>query len=534
MARREELLQESGLTVKIGGAAQQPATTTKGEIAQPSRFTQMLAIWGELIDIAVLTDNRHRASGRRSVPIEVCQREMTRRFVRDPKDPQVPLVVKAMVYAENVSRFDREIKSHVPSPGVGLGYKAEIQVQISEETIETVKAVPHILVDGAGGMIPYGTFEESGVKTVVNAREHFCMVLWPMKKGQPFRLLPLGLASASRLDMWNRVAQGLPGRGLPMIEQIRHNLLAKDGARYLVYTPPGLWQFDGDNDKASYHYGHICGQTARVIEKGGFPPYDDEEACTFSEPRVFLVELGERSIGLQYVGRKGKVKLLEGTIDLGQSLAVDPFEALGVSVLTANPSKQSRAAFDMAGRGQFNLENPLFAYAVKIGLVDPVAIEPQSVRSSLNRLASLVVSALRDQLEDIKLRVVDQLCMDKLPSSEEVLGGKQAGEVFYRNGGEDFLASWINERIEGQFDWGSWVHRGVRIELLGKLNIKGVERTMTQAVTVVSTGPIVAEVPDLLPVAAAVADVPPAEAPTAEAVSAKRVRKPRASKAAQA
>ncbi len=513
MTVREQLLQESGLKIKSGGAVKQPATATKGEIAQPSRFTQMLAIWGELIDIAVLTDNR------RKVPIGVRKREMTRRFVRDPRDSQVPLLVKAMVYAENVARFNRQTQMAELVPGIGLGYKAEIQVQINEETIETVKAVPHILVDGAGGMIPYGTFEESGGKTVVNAREHFCMVLWPIKKGQPFRLLPLGLASASRLDMWNRVAVGLPGRGLLAIEAIRHNLLAKDGARYLVYTPPGLWQFEGDNDKASYHYGHICGQTARVVEKGGFPPYDDEDACTFSEPRVFLVELGERSIGLQYVGRKGKVKLLEGTIDLGQSLAVDPFEALGVSVLTANPSKQSRLAFEMAGRGQFNLENPLFAYAVKIGLIDPIAIEDtQSVRSSLNRLASLVVSALRDQLEDFKARVVSQLCMDKLPSSEEVLCGKQAGEVFYRNGGEDFLASWINERIEGEFDWGSWLHRGVRLELLWKLGIKGVERTKSEVPLPAMPEPV-AEVP---------AEAPPAEVPP------KRVRKPRASKAAQA
>jgi len=527
MARREELLQESGLIVKSGGVVQKSVAATKGEIAQPTRFTQMLAIWGELIDIAVLTDNR------RKVPLAVRKREITRRFVRDPRDSQTPLLVKAMVYAEDVTRYNRENKTHEPIPGIGLGYKAEIQVLISEGLVETVKAVPHILVDGAGGMIPYGTFEQSGGKTVVNAREHFCMVLWPIKKGQPFRLLPLGLASPSRLDMWNRVAQGLPGRSLPTIEPIRHNLLAKDGARYLVYTPPGLWQFENEgDDKASYYYGHICGQTARVIEKGGFPPYDDEEACTFSEPRVFLVELGERSIGLRYVGRKGKVRLLEGKIDLGQSLAVDPFEALGVSVLTANPSKQSRLAFEMAGRGSFSLDNPLFAYAVKIGLVDPIAIEDtQSVRSSLNRLASLVVSALRDQLEDIKARVVNQLCMDKLPSSEEVLGGKQACEVFYRNGGGDFLASWINARIEGEFDWGSWLHRGVRLELLNKLGIKSVERTKTPVIFV-DAGPIVAEVLGLVPVAEPVADVQ-VETPPTEAVPAKRVRKPRAPKTAQ-
>ncbi|MBI2475090.1 hypothetical protein HYV69_01560 [Candidatus Uhrbacteria bacterium] len=513
MERKQLLLQESGLIVKGGGATKPPTAASKGEIAQPSRFTQMLAIWGELIDIAVLTDNRRR------VPIEVRKREMTRRFVRDPRDPQVPLLVKAMIFAENVTRFNRETKEHELQPGIGLGYKAEIQVSVNKGSDETVKAVPHILVDGAGGMIPYGTFEESGGKTVVNAREHFCMVLWPMKKGQPFRLLPLGLASASRLDMWNRVAQGLPGRGLPTIEPIRHNLLAKDGARYLVYTPPGMWQFDGEEGKASYHYGHICGQTARVIEKGGFPPYDDEENCTFSEQRVFLVELGERSIGLQYVGRKGKVKLLEGTIDLGQSLAVEPFEALGVSVLTANPSKQSRTAFELAGRGAFTLDNPLFAYAVRIGLVDPVVLEDtQSVRSSLNRLASLVVSTLRDQLDDIKRRVVEQLCRDLLPDSEIVLDGKSAEEVWHRNGGEDFLAKWINERIEGDFDWSSWVHRGVRMELLKRISerAQNVGTPPALPVTFVNAAPIVAEVLGLVP------------------TPAKRIRKPRASKPAQA
>ncbi len=516
MERREELLRESGLTIRKGDAAQQPAVATKGEIAQPTKFTQMLAIWGELGDIAVLTDNR------RKVPIEVRKREMLRRFVRDPKDPQAPLFVKAMVYAEVVARFNRDSKTHEPTPGLGLGYKAEIQVPINEGRIETVKAVPHILVDGAGGMIPYGTFEESGGRTVVNAAEHFCMVLWPMKKGQPFRLLPLGLASASRLDMWNRVAQGLPGRGLPTIEPIRHNLLAKDGARYLVYTPPGIYEFEEGGGK--YHYGHICGQTARMIERGGVPPFDDDENCTFSEPRVFLVELDERSIGLQYVGRKGKVKLLQGTIDLGQSLAVDPFEALGVSVLTANPSKHSRIAFEMAARGYLNLENPLFAYAVRIGLVDPVAIDDvQSVRSSLNRLASLVVSTLRDQLEDMKQRVVDQLCRDKLPNAEQVLGGKEAGEVFYRNGGEDFLANWINERIEGQFDWTSWLHKGVRLVLLNKLSIKGVEYTKAPAPVAVELAPA--------PVSA---DTPAQEVPQEPvAKPPAKVRKPRAPKAVQ-
>lgn len=463
-------LLETGMVVRAQRAQTPKACATgKGELAEPSHFTQMLAIWGELIDIAVLTHNL------RYVPFEVRRREMERRFVRDTKNPQYPLIVKAMIAAERVTRFDRATRQHFELPGVGLGYKTQIQVPDNKDVMQTVSAVPHILVNGCGGIIPYGKFEETPAGLVVNAAEHFCLVIRPLKSTHPHRLVPLGLASPSRLDMWNRVAEGLPARKLPKIEPIHHNLFAKEGARYLVYTPPGMWKSE-DSDKesehaATYNFGHICGQTARLITSGNFPPYDDEEACTFSEPRVFLVVLGERSIGLQYVGRKGEVKLLHGTIDLGQQFAIDPFVALGISVVSANPYDQARRAYDLAARGELSVENPIFAYAVQIGLVDPIQLEDgRVVRSSLNRLAALVVQTLRQQLDDMKTRIVHQLVIEKLPNVNTILSGKSADEVWYQNSGPDAMVDWINVLIDGTFDWNSWLHRGVRMELLKRVS----------------------------------------------------------------
>lgn len=525
---------ETGMVIKTGSApASAAGASSKGELAEPSHYTQMLALWGELVDLTVLTDNRRR------VPYEVRRREMDRRFIRDPKNLQAPLIVKAFIGAEKVLHFDRESRQKIEVPGVGLAYKAQIQVPDDKGMMQSVWAVPHILVDGAGGIIPYGKFEQTPMGLVVNAAEHFCLVIRPIKPKQPYRLVPLGLASASRLDMWNRVAEGLPGRGLPKIDPIRHNLFAKEGARYLVYTPPGMWEFEGDERESEsatkYNFGHICGQTARLIIGSGFPPYDDNEACTFSEPRVFLVELGERSIGLRYVGRKGQVKLLQGTIDLGKPLSIDPFAALGISLITADPYIQARRAFDLAANGAFSIENPLFAYAVQIGLVDPTDIEDvRSVRSSLNRLAGLVVSTLRQQLDDMKTRIVSQLTIDKLPGLDVIHDSKSAEEVWYRNTGKDTLVDWINARIDGAFDWNSWLHRGVRMELLKHMS-KNLfppprqtksQSAVTASAVVSKPAPVPVPVPADIPASAAEPQIIAAE-------PLKKVRKPRTPKASK-
>lgn len=510
----EELLREAGLTAAtepkekgMGTEEQPPASTsnTSTALVAPVRFTQALAAEEELVRLALRTDQtRHTLDQKLNF--------MRRRVMRDPRDPRAPLLVKALIKGEPVTRYDRNTGKRYLVDGKGLAFHAYINVQDtrpewpdtnehnalqkkiadgrwlsyeevaeaerwrgSEDTIE-VRAVPHFVVDGCGGAIQYGTLEKSGEGWVCNAREHWCFVLRPLWGGKTYRLLPLGLLSVSRIHTWNSIAQGLTDKKWPTIEPIPHNLLGDKGARYLVYTPPGIYKFERNEDekeagrsaeRSRFHYGHICGLTAIMSTRGGVPPFDDGSACTFTEPRVFLVKLEERAVILEYLGRQGQVHLLEGSIDLGE-LRINGFEALGLSPLEANPSVADEKASELA-KGPYDMSNPFYAYAVGIGYIDPIAKTDEVTLQSLRRLGMIVADSLSNELHEMRKTVATRLSWGTLPELEEALAGKNTSEVFFRSAGEDVMADWIDSHIEGTYSWKCWLHRMVRQDLLAML-----------------------------------------------------------------
>lgn len=482
-----DLLREAGLTVTIGEQDESSGVGSRGELARASHLTQMLDIWGDLVDLATLTDHReftYFGQRRRPITQEEKRRTVYRRFLRDPDNPDMPYVIPVRIYPEDATRWDRASRQYVLKVGIGKSYMAKISVPDGKGGyLDSVPAVPHFVLDGDGGVLPYGTLTEGPHGKVLTGRTHQCMVLAPKPGRKAYRVIPLGLASASKLDIWNRIVQGLPERNLQKVEPIPHNLYGRSGSPYIVFTPPGLFAFEeeekpepdvkegGEQDTAqettTYHLGHIWGQTAVLSLQGGIPPYDDEARCTFSTPRVFLARTEETRVVLLYWGRKSEVQLPKGKFDLGGSLDVDPFAALGISILSAHPRRSVGRAFALA-KGPYDNKNPLYAYAVKIGLVDPLS--PSSPAGVLEMLARRVVETLLPQLEEIRTQVTMALSHAKRPSAKMVLNDQDASEVFTRTSGEDFMASWITERIEGKFfDWTSWLHTVVRQDLLEQI-----------------------------------------------------------------
>lgn len=484
MGDMKDLLRDAGLSaIKFDDGTGQGTGDNLPDM--PTDYIQMQAVMIELAEIAAQTDHRTYVmyrGRRRAITEQDKHRDMMSRFLRHEQDANAPLIVKAKFFPEQATRFDRKTRKNLLVPGIGFALKAEIRIPDGNGGHELVGAVPHVIVNGIGSILPYVDLEPTDKGIVIHGREHHCMVIAPVKSGQPFRLIPLGLASASRCETWNRIVEGLPSRKLAKIEAIPHNLLAKGTDRYLIYKPPGLFAFVGDDeqdpDALQYYHGHVWGQTATVLKHRGrtvqVAPFDDDATQTYTQEVIFGVTLYERSVGLKYFRKAGTGGLVEGNMNIGAAPVVDPFDALGVGILSAHPFMSAGKAYAMA-RSELNHQNPLYAYAARHAWLDPTLQDDP--RPVLDRLANIVVEALKRRLDEAKREVVRTLHYSPLPDMEQVLAGHSAEDVWNRTDGEDFLAGWIADRVRGKnFDWKAWLHRAVRTELLREIFAKaGVE-----------------------------------------------------------
>ena len=458
----DSLLLSSGLAPKEkdsqpqGGEAFSSGPGTAIELR--SGRAQLLRIISDLVTIAMVTDRRDLSDDRK-------RKDAMARFVMDRKDPTKALVLPVWF-----------IQDPPTAKGTGRMYRAKFDIPdpTSSSGYSKVIGVPHVVANGIGGRIVYGdpTGEyDDGGEMIVKPKEHWVAIMRPLHEGGLFKLLPTGLASEMNLATWRKLVEQLEEQNLPHFESIKHNLLGRERTMYIIIKPKGLWRYRMPNDKKEptgpYHHGTIDGlSTVCIGPDSDLAPFDDDDACAYTEDHVFLVQPEESRLRLLHVNRLCDAKLAKGSLDGLGAIQINAFEALGKSPRELDMSTLADQAYHLAA-SRPGMENALWAWAVQNGYLDPLEVQLTTVKPVLMGLAPIVIEQGRNELATIRKEVATRLSWATLPELEEILAGDTIQTAYWRTTGPDAMSAWMEEHIEGgEFDWKSWLHCMVRRDLL--------------------------------------------------------------------
>lgn len=432
-----------------------------------------------LFGIAAKTDNT-------KTPFQDKMDRVWDRVIREPNNPNAPYAVWATFSP----------KRNVKDNSIMIEVSVEIPDPNGSSRMVRVHARPHILVDGIGGYLPYLGQEDIKVqdgttRTKLVSCSHLCMVLNPLppKEGQkpdPYRVLPLALGSDGpdgALTKWNTAARtslanapeanrAAVAEDWPVIEPFAH-ALDRDHRKeilFLNFQPTCYALTREDNPGSDMMYGTVFGQM--VVDRSGGqevpePDKVDEKGNPYYGGMVHtfrIVQLTEKSIGVKWEGSAGTSQIKRGALKLEQ-YSINGFQALGLEIVSANPLRVMDQAMELAD-GTFDAENLLYLYALGRGEV----FDNQSraeVRNALRQIGKSAAEHVQRELKSAKDDLAKQFQTAILPRLDEALAGGDLAEVWYRESGDDdVVANWISERIEGKFQWNSWLHTRVRTEVL--------------------------------------------------------------------
>ncbi len=436
-----------------------------------------------------------------------------KRAVMDPDDPTIPFITfcKFWISTDNQNRKLLNLDVSLPDPN-------------DLKTVMKVRATPHVLFDGAGGILPYFTTEiltqkdaEGVDQNVVryHMKSMLCMVLRPGNARDPYRVVPFGLAAPGMIETWNQVAAEYRDRGessqkWPEIAVMPNNLRVKQGMRVLLWKPSRL----ADNGDGTYNYGEIHGRLINSVNAEDLANPDQNPQTLkwgFEGKYYFLiVRMNDQEVRVKCLGKEGVADLRSGKFNLEGTGRLDGFAVLALDPITANADTVMRFALKLVELAPLDVSNPAYAYALSIGEVNPGTDSPKIMREILRPIAVtsaiMVCGELKIALEDF---VVKLSGIQGLPSVEEVLAGEELETVWFRKSGDDVLGAWISSKMEANFSWKSWLLRNIRLELFRLILTRDGIAPPAKKLTVKAEEPKVEDAPV----------VPPTDTPAAAAAA---------------
>ncbi|MEK7452290.1 MAG: hypothetical protein AAB664_03040, partial [Patescibacteria group bacterium] len=291
---------------------------------------------------------------------------------------------------------------------------------------------------------------------------------WETANTGPLKALPLGVADAGSIRIWNRIAREMRTKNWPEIKAIPNNL-----RRLGVCTSNYLPTFDPEfkREKGSRKRLLVCrsfGQKLYLSPKSQIPDPDVIDGKkSFQTKHVFRVKLSESSPVLTWLGREGKVRIDNRVAVLDVLETIDPFAILGRTTITVDVF-----TIDQTARGYlnqaYNERNPLYQSAIFMGLVleqDP----HETKRIILEDLMLKAIEQIKLQMQDAVSISVRALSLSTLarPHGKDIYQGHSRKVVLSRlNKPNDVAAEWIAAALECEFLPKSSLHKLLRAWLI--------------------------------------------------------------------
>lgn len=326
----------------------------------------------------------------------------------------------------------------------------------------TVHATPMILHG-----IDYLVLDPETELAVSNGK--FACVLLRPKKGQLFRLIPLGLADEADIDIWNRIAEALPAKKFMRIDYIPLEQITKAPFDFVPQTLEEQERTErvsvgrGKDLKLEERpfiaviIGDYFGKTVRLGKLSKVPvatvPVEVEgEACvTFDieRPYRFRATESENEIVVHLIGFADQEPIDNDVLPTNLKIDVNPFEVLHTTRLKAHPTLTAKRSLGYVNR-PFNDKNPLFVGAKKYGLIAEGFSDDQ-IRSAMRFLHNQAKELLIVHMRDALCLVQDWLIKSpNRPTIEQALDRKLLCDVYEElNEPEDAVAKWIAFNMEG-------------------------------------------------------------------------------------
>ncbi len=420
------------------------------------------------------------------------------RMIMDPSDPAKPLLDQVPFRPDPEARTrgftvydtgEGQVVEKFFSPS--LRVEAMLPDRRSGELVLT-NVIPAFICDGLRGVIPY--IKQDDRDNWSSTGKIICMFFHNSKRGGPPVAVPLGLVRPNLIEHWNKLVthpdRAHATRKLFTIAAIPNVL--RTSTPLLVFTPIGgpwipIWNDprpvrkaikdgnplpDPDFEIAT----RLLGKTVVPARGSDLPAvYDLKDGEGYLEC-VFKVIERSTSVMIVYMGELRNMGELEDQTLEVDSVEFNPFDTLGLVRELASPGRAMLSLKDRLVRGPLDENNVLYMMGRELLVILPG--QPDAVvRSQMRLLGSEAVDKASAQLEQLKQDHIGRLTMPGFPSRpslEDILGElkpealkRAAGQ---RNG-DCALATWIAENVEDwdEFNWNSWLHRGVRFGILMSL-----------------------------------------------------------------